>query len=254
MFAADAARQPLLGVFALLAEWRALTDPATDAGVAHLTLDWWRGEIKRLIDGSPAHPITRYLAGLSGIRAADLALLQGSIDAAAAQVAGAPLEHTRELRSHADALLGAALRVAAQLSGPLADPAGVAACTTALAVAEYLARTIAEYGREARAGRVPFPVAELLAARIGNDDLLAAAPPARLRAYLEELRERASRSYASATLSLSITDRARLRHLPVLAALGTRCLIAGRSPLSADFRLGDLYKAWYAAHRAAASR
>ena len=254
LFAADAAREPLVGVFALLAEWRALTDPATEASVAHIKLDWWREEIRRLTRGSPSHPITRYLASLSGARSADLAQLGRPIEAAAAQVAGAPLEHASELQSHADALIGTALWVAAQMTNALADSNGVAACATALAVAEYWARAIAEYRREAHAGRVPFPVEELLAAGIDNEDLAAALPSLRLQTYLNDLRRRAATAYASATLSLSIRDRPHLRHMPVLATLGRRYLHADRSPTSADFRVGDLYNAWNAARRAAASR
>ena len=58
---------------------------------------------------------------------------------------------------------------------------GVAPLHRALAAAEYLSRAIRDYRREARAGRVPFAVDELLAAGVDNADLLrrSAAGPAR---------------------------------------------------------------------------
>jgi 15-cis-phytoene synthase len=254
LFAAPEAREPLLGTYALLAEWRALTDPSIEAAVAHIKLDWWRHEIRRVATGTPTHPITRYLAGLPGVRIAELARLEEAVDAAAAQAAGVPLERGSDLESHAGALYATPLVVAARATTSAADPRGMVACTTALAAADYLARTTADYRRDARAGRVPFPVEELLAAGIDNDDLTAAAPSDRLQIYLEELRGKAANYYSASIQALAPAARPALRHLSVLAALGARHLNSRRSPSSADFRLGDLYNAWNAARRAAASR
>src|SRR6202047_1287144 len=62
LFAAAEARAPLLGIYALRAEWQALTDPSTESGVAHLKLSWWQEEMQRLAAGSPVHPVSVYLA------------------------------------------------------------------------------------------------------------------------------------------------------------------------------------------------
>src|SRR5579864_8526189 len=70
LFAASSARAPLLGVYALLAEWNALMDPATEASASRIKLAWWQEEIERLIARSPLHPICVYLASLP--RAADV--------------------------------------------------------------------------------------------------------------------------------------------------------------------------------------
>ena len=70
LFAAPPARAPLLGVYALLAEWNALMDPATEVSASQIKLAWWREEIQRLIERAPVHPICRYLAALP--RAADV--------------------------------------------------------------------------------------------------------------------------------------------------------------------------------------
>src|SRR6266581_1201195 len=110
----------------------------------------------RLAAGSPAHPISRYLANLEGAAAIDWSPLALPVSAAAAQIAGAPLERAAELQSHADALIGAPLLLAARFGGT--PSASVLACITALAEAQYVARAICAYGREARAGRILFPV------------------------------------------------------------------------------------------------
>ena len=64
LFAASSARAPLLGVYALLAEWNALMDPATEASASRIKLAWWQEEIQRLIARAPVHPICVYLASL----------------------------------------------------------------------------------------------------------------------------------------------------------------------------------------------
>ena len=155
-----------------MAEWRALADPATESAVAHVKLGWWGEELGRLSQGAAVHPITRYLAGLPGAAGADPAPLRDSLEAAAAQVGGAPVERAAELQRHAVALHGAPLLFAASLSGSAADPVRLQRCISALATAQYLARAIADYRRDARAGRIAFAVDELLAAAIDNDDLL----------------------------------------------------------------------------------
>ena len=327
LFAARETRDPLLGIYALMAEWRALMDPSTEMSVAQTKLIWWREEMSRMAAGSPVHPITRYLADFPRAAATDFVPLMRTVEAAAAQVAGAPLERGEELAAHADALYGQPLLIAAQLSNaiPPADavqfggtaslggtgqfrvtgqsggadqsrdaaPLGDAAqfgggtvplagavprpgarghrsalhgCVAALAAAEYLTRAIADYAREARAGRIPFAVDELLAAEIENSDLVAAEPPPRLRRYLNHLRQQATGYYSNVAAALAPEQRPPLRHLLVLAALGAKHSSDGERrsanpsgnpsghPSGADFRLADLYNAWNAARRAAAAR
>jgi 15-cis-phytoene synthase len=235
-----------------MAEWQALSDPDTEADVARIKLAWWRDEMHRLAAGSPLHPISRYLANLAGAAAIDWSPLLHPVAAAAAHVAGAPLERAAELQSHADALLGAPLLVAARLGG--ASSPSVPACIAALAEAQYVARALAVYGREARAGRILFPVDELLAAGIENLDLAARDPPPRLAAYLKRMREHAVHHFANAAAALAPQERPPLRHLLVLATLGVKHLNGRERRAGADFRLADLYNAWTAARRAAAAR
>ncbi len=87
-FAAADARDPLLGVFALGAEWRALADPATEAAAARLQLAWWSEEMHRLSARAPVHPISRYLARLPRADTVDFSPLVRTVAAAAAESAG----------------------------------------------------------------------------------------------------------------------------------------------------------------------
>ena len=253
LFAAPEARDPLLGVYALMAEWRGLMDPAAEASAARLKIAWWQEEIGRLTRGAPVHPITRFLGTLPRAERVDFAPLGASIEAADRQIAGAPLEHGSELAAHSAALRAVPLAIAARLArvpGPESG-AGSAAerAAGALAEADYLADALADYRRAAHCGRVIFPVDELLAARIEDADLTAGEPPAHLQAYLDGQRRRAAELYAAAE-SMPRAERAALRHLLVLAALGAKRL-RERAAGTNGRRLFDLYLAWTTARRAA---
>jgi phytoene synthase len=252
LFAAPDLREPLLGIYALMAEWRALTDPSTDASVARLKLAWWQEEISRLSRGAPLHPISRYLAGLTRASCVDFAPLNAAIEAGARQIAGAPLEHGADLEAHSGAFWTTPMVIAARLARePSAQSEqAVRRCAGALAAAEYLKDAIGDYGREARCGRVVFPIDELLAAGIEDADLTAAEPPLPLQSYLEGLRSRALQCYADAIGLLPHAQHAPSRHLLVLAALGAKH-VNTREARAGDFRLRDLYLAWSTARRAA---
>jgi 15-cis-phytoene synthase len=247
LFAAPPIRAPLLGLFALTAELSALTDPAAEIAAAQLKLAWWREEIERLARGTPAHPIGRYLASLPRASAVDFRTLSPAIGAAERQLAGAPLERAADLDALA-AAAGAPLRLAAELGhdSSAADGAAVHRAVASLTGAEYLAQALDGYARAARAGRVIFPVDELLAAGVEDRDLVAPEPPVHLQSYLERLRERARGRYAAAAQALPPAQRALQRHVLILAALGARHLQAR------DLRRWrDLLLAWSTARRAA---
>jgi 15-cis-phytoene synthase len=249
LFAAAPMRDPLLGIYALLAEWHALLDPAIELAAAHLKLAWWREEIERLGRGAPVHPISRYIASLPRAGEVDFTPLEATLGAAARQIGGAPLERGAELEAHAAALWAQPLATAACLAGEPAPAlaAAVHRAEAALAAAEYLNDAIAGYRRAARFGRVAFPVDELLAANVEDADLSAAEPPLHLQSYLGELRRRAVGYCSQATAALPRSEHGPMRHLLVLAALGARQTNGRRNGL---LPLRELYLAWSTARRA----
>jgi phytoene synthase len=255
VFAAPPLRGPLLGIFALSAEWQALLDPATERSVAQLKLAWWYDEMRRLCEGAAVHPISRYLASQPGAAAAHFKMLMAAVDAASRELSGVPLESAAELRPHCSALLAGPLRVASLIAAAPADESALQHSTQALAVAQYLARALRDYRREAAAGRMPFAVDELLQAGVENTDLLATRPAPRLRAYLEGLRRRAETGFASVLRDTPHAARPPLRHLLVLAALGSKYLpvTAGESAVTAPHALAalkDMLLAWRTARGA----
>ncbi len=250
LFAAPAMRDPLLGMYALVAEWHALMDPGVELAAAQLKLAWWREEIQRLGRGAPVHPISRYIASLPRAGEVDFAPLENTLEAAARQIGGAPLERGAELEAHAAALWGEPLATAARLAArPAPALAGaVHRAEAALAAAEYLNDAIAGYRRAARFGRVAFPVDELIAENVEDADLSAAEPPLHLHSYLAKLRRRAVQYCSQASTDLPRSEHEPMRHLLVLAALGARQASGRRKDL---VLLRELYLAWSTARRAA---
>jgi phytoene synthase len=249
LFADPPTRPPLLGIYALLAEWHALIDPATEPAAGRIKLAWWREEIQRLIASAPAHPIGVYLLALPHAGEIDFTPLARTIDAVIAESDGAPLEHSSDLEPHAAALRAAPLMIASRLASTGLDEESLQKCTRELAVGDFLARSVRDYRREARAGRVLFAVDELLAAGIENEDLCADQAPLRLDNYLRELRGRAEKSYAAAASAPAPASRAQLRHLLVQAALGRKHLALPAMAVESP-RLQDMLLAWITARRA----
>jgi phytoene synthase len=252
LFAPPAVRAPLLGIFALLAEWLALMDPATESGVARIKLAWWQEELDRLAAGVAVHPIGRYLGQLSNAGDIDFAALNAALGAAAEQVAGVPIERAADLDAHANRFWGTPHLAALRLGSEAID-ASLVECASALAAGEYLARAIAAYRRDAAVGRVPFAIDELQSAGIETADLSAAEPPRRLQDYLGKLRAQAAGRYDAALHAVQGRPRALARHMLVLATIGRRQIAAGRAP-SAQPRLRETFAAWRIARRAAAGK
>jgi len=59
LFTPPPARESLALLFRLESELRSIVVSPKDHGVAHLKLQWWREEIRRLAAGTPRHPITQ---------------------------------------------------------------------------------------------------------------------------------------------------------------------------------------------------
>lgn len=249
LFAPPQVRAPLLGIYALLAEWLALLDPATERTVAQIKLSWWHEEMSRLTRDAAVHPVSRYLARQPGADPAHFSILIQAVEAAMVELGGAPLTLAQPLAgqplagqplaSQSTALLAGPLRVASRLAcqqpdgpepvgpepvGPALAGAALDRGTQSLAMAQYLSRALSEYARGA--GGLRAPVA------------------------MDELRHRADTCYADVARDMPAASRADLRHLLVLAALGRKRLNTPRGS-SAFTALEDMLLAWTTARRAA---
>lgn len=248
LFAAPESKGALEAVFALEAQLHALTDPATEQSAAGIKLAWWGEEIRRLIERSAVHPISRTLLELPGADRVDFSPLAQAVAAAELELGGVPVERAVELAPHAARLRASGLNVVAQFDPEGLDPPLREAFST-FAQAEHLKEALLGYRRAARAGRVLFPVDELLQAGIDNEALAREVPSTSLAQYLGARRADAEASYERALAMLDSHPRPGQRHLAVLAGLGTRQL---KGQAAGSFR--SLWQAWRLARRASAPR
>jgi phytoene synthase len=114
LYAPETARPALHALYALEAELRD-TVRTTSHDVAHTRLQYWRGEVDRLVGGRPEHPLTRALLPLreSG---ADVSLLHEVLVAADFDVAHVTLNDDAELSALAFRASGSLQTLAAMAS------------------------------------------------------------------------------------------------------------------------------------------
>ncbi len=103
LYAPEPARPLLQALYAFEAEIRD-TVRATSHDVSHTRLQWWRGEVDRLVAGRPDHPVTRALLPLRAA-GADVSLLHEAMAAADFDLARVAPNDAREVaalafRSH----------------------------------------------------------------------------------------------------------------------------------------------------------
>ena len=223
LYAPVPARPLLNALYAFEAEIRD-TVRATSHDVAHTRLQWWRGEVDRLLAGRPEHPVTR---GLLPLRAtgAEVSLLHEVLAAADIDMARMALNDAGEVAA-----------LAFRASGSVQSLAAAASCqprvasVTELDFARKLGNAIAgveslrDLRHEAAAGRLRLPLDQLGQAGVDPARLLDEPAPAGLAGVLQREKERLRRQLDSLETALDRDERGAQRQGLVLAALHARLL------------------------------
>ena len=223
LYAPEPARPLLNALYAFDAEIRA-TVRATSHDVSHTRLQWWRGELDRLLAGRPEHPVTRGLLPLREA-GADLALLHEVMVAAEIDMARIALNDADEVAALAFRSSGSVQSLAAAASSRPRT-----ASTRELEFARRLGEAIAgvESLRDLRAdvaaGRIRLPLDQLEQAGVDPAHLLDDPAPAGLAGVLQREKERLQRRLASLETLLHRDERRAQRQGLVLAALHSRLL------------------------------
>lgn len=221
---APAAARPLLGaLYAFEAEIRD-TARASTHDVAHTRLQYWRGEIDRLVAGKPGHPVTQALQPLQE-HGADLSLLHEALVAADIDLAHVAINDADELAALAFRAAGAVQTLAAMASrnsSQLADSEREFARRLGAAVAEV------EWLRDLRgdvvAGRLRLPLDALSTAGVEPANLLQEPMPASLAQLLAARKARLGIELRALGNVLDRAARSAQRQGLVLAALHARLL------------------------------
>jgi phytoene synthase len=223
LYAPEPARPLLNALYAFEAEIRD-TVRATSHDVAHTRLQWWRGEVDRLLAGRPEHPVTRGLLPLRET-GAEVSLLHEVLAAADIDMARMALHDAGEVAARAFRASGSVQSLAAAASS---QPR--VASTTELDFARKLGDAVAgieslrDLRHEVAAGRLRLPLDQLGQAGVDPARLLDEPAPAGLAGVLQREKERLQRQLDSLETALNRDERSAQRQGLVLAALHARLL------------------------------
>jgi len=236
LFSGSPQRPLLEAVYAFEAELRRIVASESHEA-AHARLQWWRGELDRLGDGRPSHPLAVALLPLRGRREIELGLLHELLVAADLDLSRLTYLSWQELEQYLFRAAGAAQTlIAALLAGDRPLTPAERQFARRLGAALRQAEILIDIERDVRRGRLYAPLQALEAAGI-DPALFAARPldPAHLP-FLADWQTRVGRELAALPEALdSRALRAAQRHGLVLATLQAKSL--GQQPLQAARRL-----------------
>ena len=245
LYAPEDRRERLCALYVIEAELRESAQSANH-DVAHTRLQWWRGEIDRLVNGSPQHPATRLL-NHSPIDRSLFAKLHETVAAADMDLARMTYSNMRELRAYASRSSGAIQELmAAQLVGPAPLDEALRATANRIGVGVRESEMLRDLRQDAYDGRVYLPQDRLTGRNVSLEDLRAREVAPHVKAVMREFKDAVQEELHSAIRSAT----AQLRPLGVLAALHRKLLdrIAARDYDVATSRieLGPIEKPWVA--------
>jgi phytoene synthase len=118
LYAPEDRREVLLALHVIDAEIRESSQSASH-DVAHTRLQWWRGEVDRLVNAAPQHPATKVLSERTRLARTEFAKLHEALAAADMDLARMTYANARELRAYSSRSGGALLELmAAELVAP----------------------------------------------------------------------------------------------------------------------------------------
>jgi 15-cis-phytoene synthase len=254
-------REPQRPVLAALsgieAQIAASLAPGLEHAVAHARLAWWGEECLRAATGAAEHPLTQQLQGLfSGAARGALKGLRGFVDAATWDLANATFQTRRELSAYCERWSAALVEPWAAFALGTGAGAELRAFGSALRELELLCALF----KDARAGRVRIPLAELDAAGVAPEQLAQRPWSPALGALVQGQQQRARGALALAANALPVGQQPALRALLVWAALArghSRRAAAAlpRNTLTGDHPAPlDGWRAWRAARQADSGR
>jgi phytoene synthase len=225
LFTEPGARASLGALYAFEAELRRIV--AGDAHeAAHARLQWWRGELERLLDGQPTHPIAEALQPLQNRVGTDLTLLRELLVAADLDLARFTYHGWNELEAYCFRSSGALQSLIASV---VADGRTLTEqeqrfarqLGTGIRQTEILRNLTADLA----CGRLYAPLDELATARVGPEDLVRSPIDASAARFLADWRVRVRDALQSlpSLLDAPVLRRAQ-RHGLVLASLHLRLL------------------------------
>ncbi len=245
LYAPEDRRDQLCALYVIDAEIRESAQSANH-DVAHTRLQWWRGEIDRLVNGSPQHPATRLLNDSAAERAS-FSKLHEALAAADMDLARMTYSNMSELRAYCSRSGGAIQELmAAQLVAPQPLDETKRATANRIGIGVRQSEILRDLRQDAYDGRVYLPQDRLTGHNVTLEDLRSREVPPRLKTALREFRDAVAEELQAALAEAS----APLGPLAVLGALHRSLLarIAAQDfdVATARIDLGPIEKPWVA--------
>lgn len=169
LFVPTERRHAATALYALRRELDEATEGASDPAVARAGLGWWAQEIQRLFEGAPQHPVTRALLPHIPVYRWSPAPFALMLEARLRLVEAMAFEDFDALTQHCYLVAGPFAQMAAGVFGAV-EPATLSHARD-LALAVQLIRMLRDAGRQARRGRIVFPLDDLRRFDVKPEDL-----------------------------------------------------------------------------------
>jgi phytoene synthase len=242
-------RLAITALYAFCREVDDVVDETHDENVARTTLNWWRGEVGNLYDGTPQHPVTRALKPhVERLQLPREQLLQ-IIDGMEMDLTQARYNAFADLREYCYLVASVVGLLSARIFG-VTDPATYVYAEK-LGLAFQLTNIIRDVGEDARRGRIYLPVDELQRFNVPAADVLAYRETDAFRDLMQFQIDRAQALYDEALAALPKADRKAQRAGLVMAAIYRATLDEIRldgpqKVLNQRLSLGGARKLWLA--------
>ncbi|MBP7639794.1 MAG: presqualene diphosphate synthase HpnD [Thauera sp.] len=248
MFLPAERRQAITALYAFCREVDDVVDECHDLSLAQTKLEWWRQEVGRVYNGTPAHPVGHALKDvIKGFRLPQEQLLE-IIDGMAMDLSQTRYLDFKGLQLYCYRVASVVGLLAAEIFGY--QDRQTLKYAHDLGLAFQLTNIIRDVGEDARRGRIYLPIEDLQRFEVPAKDLLEARYSDAFRELMAFQAERAEKFYDQAFAQLPAIDRKAQRPGLVMAAIYRTLLreIARDGFLVLDRRtsLTPLRKVWLA--------
>ncbi|MGO4278272.1 presqualene diphosphate synthase HpnD [Cupriavidus sp. RAF20_2] len=210
-------RRAITALYAFRRELEAIIDESHDAGVAHQRLDWWRGELRRLYDGQPSHPVTQALQPHIAPCGLPQSEFSEMLDGMEMDLTQTRYLDEAGLKRYCQCAGGAVGVLSARVLG-FSDPRTLDFARQ-LGLSMQRATIVRDVGEDARQGRIYLPVDTLQRHEVPAADILQSRYSERFVALMREQAEVARTLYREALALLPRQDRRAQRAALVMAAI-----------------------------------
>lgn len=209
-------RRAIMALYAFCREVDDVVDECPDPSVAAAKLAWWRHEVMRIHGGTPQHPVTQALQGISSQFNLPAEQLLEIIDGMEMDLQQARYLDFKGLHLYCYRVASVVGLLAAEIFGYTNRQTLKYAHDLGLAF--QLTNIIRDIGEDARRGRIYIPMDELKQFNVPAADILNARYSDNFKSLMEFQIQRAERYYDQALSQLPAEDRKSQRPGLIMAA------------------------------------